>query len=236
LRAYKIDRAIIASAITGVSFCENNPEKTYAINVAGTLELARQLSAEGIKVYIFSSDYVFDGINGNYQEDSKKNPLNEYGRQKSLIEDTIRSVCNNNYCILRISKVFSIEKGSGTLLEEIAKKLLKNEKMLVATDQYFCPICINDLVIIVKKLVFSDAEGLINVCSPQSISRLTLVQEIARVFSTSLDCIQYISLDNINDNIKRPKDTSMICKILPNYYLHEFVKIDHWINKLKEEY
>jgi dTDP-4-dehydrorhamnose reductase len=228
--------AIIASAITGIAECERNPQKTHSINVTGTLELARQLSAKGVRVCVFSSDYVFDGIDGNYSEDSKKNPLNEYGRQKATIEDKIKEGCNQNFCVMRLSKVFKIQKGGKTLLDEIAGKLMKGDKLRIARDQVFCPICIDDLIEIVRFLVLSNAEGLINVCSPEPITRLSIVKKIANAFSLGLENVQEISLDDIDDTIKRPKNTTMTCDRQSEYYLHRFNSMDDWICKLKKEY
>src|SRR3990167_3100968 len=94
--------ALIAAAVTSIARCEKEKEATYQCNVTGTLELIRQLHQKNIVPIAFSSDYVFDGIAGDYTEDSPIHPLNEYGRQKAQLEKGIREICGGNYLLIRL--------------------------------------------------------------------------------------------------------------------------------------
>lgn len=217
LRLKGVTHAIIASAVTGIGACEKNPEDTRRINVDGVVGLAGQLSQEGIKVTVFSSDYVFDGVDGDYDEYSTVNPLNEYGRQKAEVEARLPKVCSGNYLILRLSKVFDLEKGSGTLLDEMSSKLTQGFHLRAARDQIFCPTYIGDIVNIVRTLVMSESNGLINVCSPEKVSRLNLVQILAEVLDADSNLIEEISISDLGENFNRPKNTSMVSNRLDNY-------------------
>src|SRR3990167_1636167 len=91
------EQALILSSISKIATCEKKNKETYNINVAATLNLARQLSDMDIKPIFFSSDVVFDGKKGNYSEIDIKNPLNAYGKQKSEVEDKIADYTGGNY-------------------------------------------------------------------------------------------------------------------------------------------
>jgi dTDP-4-dehydrorhamnose reductase len=225
LKEQGITSAIIAAAITRIGICEKNPKTTRSINVDGTLELARQLHNEGIKVVIFSSDYVFDGITGHYDDFSPVNPLNEYGRQKTEVEMRLPVVCRQNCLIVRLSKVYSIVKGSGTLLDEMASKLVHGDVVRAARDQIFCPTDIDDVVQVMMLLLTSDVVGIINVCSPEAVSRANLAAMIADALRIDIGRIQDIYLRDLGEPFERPKDTSMISVRLSQCMQYDFKQL-----------
>ena len=79
LKQHGVTHAVIAAAVSRIAACERDPNLTRKVNVEGTVELAKQLCRNGIKVVALSSDYVFDGTTGNYEEGSPVQPVNEYG-------------------------------------------------------------------------------------------------------------------------------------------------------------
>src|SRR5262249_35706274 len=93
LREAGYEYAVIAAAVTGLARCEQDPAYTRARNVDGTLELARQLSGEGVVPVFFSTDLVFDGRVGHYADEAPANPLNEYGAQKAEGEQRLPELC-----------------------------------------------------------------------------------------------------------------------------------------------
>ena len=202
-------KALIFAAIPKISKCETEKELTWKVNVEGTLELIRELVAEGIKPIFFSSDYVFDGNTGNYSDNAPTNPITEYGRQKAEVEAKIGEISKGNYLVVRLSKVFSIEKGDNSLLDEMACILASGSILRAAFDQIFCPTLISDLVNAVIKLQVCKTTGIVNVCSPEAWSRYDLALEIAKAMEVNLDMICPNSLDEICPEPKRPKNTSM---------------------------
>jgi dTDP-4-dehydrorhamnose reductase len=203
--------AVITSGITRISRCEQKPHATRAVNVEGTLELARQLSEQGLKVTWFSSDYVFDGRSGGYNDSSPQNPLNAYGKQKAEVEKRLPAICGGNYLIVRLSKLFSLEKGDGSLLDNVARKLSCGEKVRVAYDQRFCPTLVDDVIRALLELQIKSVTGLINFCNPQAWSRLDLVRCIAATLKVNADLVDPVSLEDLNEDFERPKQTSMVC-------------------------
>lgn len=232
-----VTHAIIASAVTGIGTCERDPEQTHNINVKGTIELSRQLSQEGIKVITFSSDYVFDGGEGDYDEFSPVNPLNEYGRQKAEVEAQLSKIGKENYLILRLSKVFDLECGSGTLLDEMTARLSQGGQIFAAYDQIFCPTYIGDIVHIVISLIKSEAAGLINVCSPETISRVNIAKKIAETLNVNSNLVKEILLKDLGESFRRPRNTSLISKRLDNYIgKHRFRPLTDSINEICLKY
>lgn len=77
---------------------------------------------EGFHVIYFSSGNVFDGESGNYTEESQTNPINKYGSMKAQMEQYLLK-CEPEVCILRISKVVSMNRDSKTFLQSGRNKL-----------------------------------------------------------------------------------------------------------------
>ncbi|MCK5013483.1 MAG: sugar nucleotide-binding protein [Candidatus Omnitrophica bacterium] len=202
--------ALIFAGLSGISICEKERELARKINVEGVVNLIRKLVDRNIKPIYFSSDMVFDGISGLYDENFPPNPLNEYGRQKAEIEQKIKEICSGKeYLIVRLSKVFALNKGDGTLLDEMASALYSGKIIQTAYDQIFCPTLVLDVVNAVLKLQMKNVTGVVNVGSSEIWSRHDLALALADQMNISRDKIKKISLDDLKEPFIRPRNTSL---------------------------
>ena len=206
---------MIAAAVAKPALCEKDPAFTRAINVEGTLRIAEQLHAKGIVPIVFSTDYVFDGITGSYSETSPQGPLNEYGRQKTLLENKLPEVCKNDYLLIRLGKVYTLQKGDNSLLDEMAQLLSRKQIVKAAGDQIFNPIWIGDVVSSIHTLQQKDKRGCYHVCGSETYSRYDLAYALTKHLGLDPTLVQPISLDSLNESFVRPKNTSMSnCRLL----------------------
>lgn len=219
-------QAVIAAAMTGIAQCEREPKLASQINVDATLTIAGQLVDVGIRPVLFSSDYVFDGDSGGYDESAVPSPLNVYGETKAELERRVGSVCGEEYLLIRMSKVFGLSAGDGTLLNEMASQLATGYPLSAAVDQVFCPTLIDDIVRATLALQASDARGLFNVCSPESWTRHNLAYATARAVDADPRLVKPISLAELNEDCCRPKRTNLICKKLLAKGLSTFTRIE----------
>ncbi len=90
------------AAMTNVNEAEQNKLRAYEINVIGTRNIAKRCVEVNKKLFYVSTDYVFGGKIGNYDENSIPNPLNWYGVTKLCAEYEIRLNCKR-WCIIRTS-------------------------------------------------------------------------------------------------------------------------------------
>jgi dTDP-4-dehydrorhamnose reductase len=199
----------IASAIAKIGVCEQEPKISFAVNVTGTLQVAEQLLQKGLTPIFFSSDYVFDGKQGGYDELSLHNPLNEYGRQKALLEQEIPRLCKTNYLLFRLGKVFSLQKGDKSLLDEMAQRIVSKKPIRSAIDQIFNPVLIDDVVRSIHILQERKSRGSYVLCGSESFSRYDLSMRMIKLLNKEPSLIEKISLDDLCESFKRPKNTSM---------------------------
>ena len=202
--------ALILAGVTKMDVCERDKDQTRRINVEGTLDLVSRLVKEGIKPIYFSSDIIFDGRTGSYGEDALPQPLNEYARQKAEVEAGIKSICpRGHYLIVRVSKVFGLDKGDGSLLDAMAATLEEGRRLWAAYDQIFSPICMHDLVDIVSHLQGLDATGIFNVNPPETWSRYDLAVALAGALGLNPARVERIALGDLAEGFERPRNTTM---------------------------
>lgn len=212
LRAGEYKWAMIAAANTNLGRCEAEKGRPFRANVEGTMQIVRGLIKLGITPIILSSDYVFDGSKGGYWEASCKAPLNEYGKQKDQLEEMVAQVCGNEYLILRCSKIYGLNRGDNTLIDQIASPLSLGQPIKAAYDQVFAPIYEADVIQGVMALQAMGAKGVFHLCGPEIWSRLDLAKAIGKVLNAEEALIQPISLDDLPIAYKLPKHTYMNCE------------------------
>lgn len=228
--------AIITAAVTKVNHCEENKQFTRKVNVEGTISLVHQLNEIKVLPIFLSSDYVFSGAKeSGYTDFDPPCPNTEYGEQKAVVEKEIAST-GKPYIIIRLSKVFDLEKGSNTLLDEMANRLVRGEEVLAAYDQLFCPTWIDDVVNAILEIQRYRIRGLINVCSPEAWTRYDLALAVAKTLGCNLSLVKKISLDELPAGSKRPKKINMVCLRLRNEADVHFTLMSDCLEKLKQAY
>lgn len=81
-----VDLIVHAAAYTAVDKAETNRNACYAVNVNGT----RYVAALGVPIVYISTEYVFDGEQGNYAETAPVSPVNWYAKTKVWGEEQAR--------------------------------------------------------------------------------------------------------------------------------------------------
>jgi len=86
------DWIVLSAAYTDVDGCERNPELAFAINGRGVENVARAAQAIAARIFLVSTDYVFDGVSSRpYEIDDPIAPLNVYGASKAAGEAALRN-------------------------------------------------------------------------------------------------------------------------------------------------
>jgi dTDP-4-dehydrorhamnose reductase len=229
-------QALILAAMPNIAICENEKDRTRKVNVDGTLSLIRQLVKEKIRPIFASTDCIFDGIVGSYEDETPPNPIIEYGKQKSEVEKQIKEICDHNYLTIRLSKVFSLVKGDGSLLDEMASTLASGGIIQAAYNQVFCPTLVSDLISVVLKMQEKNFKETFNVCSPEKWSRYDLAMKLAGAMNRNADKVKRISLDDLGESFRRPKNTTLSVERLQEAIDFDFTPIDQSIMNVAQNW
>ncbi len=150
---------INAAAYNAVDKAEEKEEefmKAKKINGNGPKFLAEVAKNKGAVFVHYSSDYVFDGKKGEYQENDSTNPISRYGFSKELGEKNVRKV-GEKYYIIRTSKLFGkagkTKNAKKSFFEMMLNLARENNKLRVIDDEKSCFTYTKDLAKATKKLI-----------------------------------------------------------------------------------
>jgi len=188
---------VICSAITKFDECKENPDYSHKVNVEGIERIVTELDKRGIVSVFLSSGTVFDGINGGYKEEDKKNPISVYGKQKAEVEDFITSNIKE-YLIIRPGKVFGIKRKEGVLFSEWLWKYQNNEDIFCAYDEQLPPHYAGDVARSINILLEKEARGIYNTNPPEHYSRFDMAKNFFNYLGIKDAKIIRCSIDNFN--------------------------------------
>ena len=199
---------INTAAMTQVDDCENSKESCDLLNVTVVKwlsEISFKIRAHLIHI---STDFIFDGIKGNYSETDEANPLSYYGLSKLKSEEVLVN-SKINYTILRTILVYGkVYDMSRTNIVLWVKQMLENGKEItIVNDQFRTPTYVEDLALACKISMDKKATGIFNVASNTLLSVFEIAQEIAKAFGLDKKLIKPISTSTLNQTAPRPAKT-----------------------------
>lgn len=126
------------AAYTKVDQCESNPSLAQEVNVQGSANIAMACKQSNARLIAFSTDYVFDGESGPYNEFSRPTGgINVYGQSKWAAERTIRLDCPN-HVIARVSWLYG--PGGPSFVHTMLRLAKEGRPCIrVVNDQTGCP-------------------------------------------------------------------------------------------------
>lgn len=231
-----ITDAVIMAAVSRINACEEDPDGSYRINVTGIKNCVHHLWRRSIRPIFISTDYVFDGRQGNYEENDPTHPITEYGRQKRAAEELVLEISQGTGCVLRLSKIYSSQAGDGSLLDEMVACFAQGKVVRAAVDQRFCPLFRGDLIAMIQTLQVAEASGIFHVCGDESVSRFQLAQRVAARCGADPALVEPISLDDLRTGPVRPKNTSMRNHRLRTVFQEPLTSMDQIVDQLAAAY
>lgn len=200
-----------AAAFTDVDRAEVERETAYKVNATAVGYLAEAANIFGAKLVHISTDYVFNGQKGNYDESSLPDPISYYGKTK-LAGENLAKAQLDNLTIVRTQVLY----GFGVNIKMnfvlwVLDMLAKGERFSVVTDQIGNPTLADELAFAVLKAVRRNARGVYHVSGFEAMSRLEFAVKIAQVFGYDPSVISPTTSDKLSQKAKRPMNSSFIC-------------------------
>jgi dTDP-4-dehydrorhamnose reductase len=214
LTNFKPTHIINTAALTNVDKCEEDIDKCRMINVEGVENLLRYAQAQKCHLQQISTDFIFDGKQGDYSEDDAPNPLSEYGRSKLLAEEKILSSGHNDYSIVRTSVVYGEGENlskSNVVLWAIGE-LKKGNPLNIVNDQFRAPTFADDLATGCMRILESNKTGIYNLTGPEVLSMFDFVVKITEYLKISKELINPITTEKLNQKATRPKNSGLNLK------------------------
>ena len=178
LQKARPDWIVLAAAYTDVDGCESHPDRAFAVNRDGAVNVAQAAQRIGAKLLFLSSDYVFDGKKTSpYETGDARNPQSVYGRSKAEAEVQLQEVLPE-CCIARTSWLFGT--GGKCFPDTILKLAASRPALDVVSDQRGCPTYSVDLARAIIELCRKDASGIVHVTNAGNCSWFEFAREIVK--------------------------------------------------------
>ena len=188
------DVVLHCAALANLDACEQDPHLTWKINVELPAALARAAQRDGFRLVHLSTDAVFDGQAGNYDEDSLPNPLSTYARSKRAAEEQVLQTCPEAL-VARVNFYGWSLSGSRSLGEFFFYNLSAGKQVNGFTDVIFCPLEATILADLLLMLVERGCAGIFHVVSGECLSKYAFGCAVAGKFGLDRSLIKPISVD-----------------------------------------
>ena len=197
-----------AAAMTQADDCQLHQESCEAINVRATAQLL--LSAEAVSrhfIYI-STDFVFDGEKGEYQEDDDPNPLSWYGFTKVQAESIVET-SEIPFAIVRTCLVYG-NALSGTrtnIVSWVKDSLTAGKPIKVVSDQWRTPTHVEDLARGIWLIIEKGATGVYHIAGKDKLTPYDMAMQTAALCALDNTLIEKTNAANFSQPAKRPPKT-----------------------------
>ena len=208
---YRPDAVIHTAALTNVDKCHEQRELAFDLNVNAVQTLADICTEFGAQLIHLSTDFVFDGAAGPYDEEGVPNPLSYYGETKLKAEEVVQNA-KCKWAIVRTIIVYGIvrEKSRSNIVLWAKEALEKGEPINVVNDQWRMPTLAEDLAEGCLLIAEKEATGIYNISGDEMMSISELVAKVADFWQLDKTLIREISSASLNQAAKRPVKTGFI--------------------------
>lgn len=208
---FQPDAIIHTAALTNVDTCESEKELAHQLNVEAVKTLVSLCEEHNIQLVHLSTDFIFDGAHGPYDEVAAPNPLSYYGMTKLEAEDVVKSsTCR--WAIIRTIIVYGIvsDLSRSNIVLWAKGALEKGDPINVVNDQWRMPTLAEDLADCCLLAVEKDARGVYNASGKDMMSISELVVRVADFWRLDKTLINEVSSSTLNQTARRPVRTGFI--------------------------
>jgi dTDP-4-dehydrorhamnose reductase len=205
---FKPDAIIHTAAMTNVDTCEEEQAMATALNVGAVQTLITLAERFNIQLIHLSTDFIFDGEAGPYDEKARPNPLSFYGNTKLQAELLVQK-STAHWVILRTILVYGIvsDMSRSNIVLWAKHALEKGLPLNIVNDQWRMPTLAEDLAEICLLAVQKSAQGIYNASGKDMMSIAELVAKVADYWHLDKNLIVEVSGATLNQKAKRPAKT-----------------------------
>jgi dTDP-4-dehydrorhamnose reductase len=183
-KAVMPDAVIHTAALARVADCHKDPERALRINVDATRHLASLASLCGARFVHVSTDLVFDGTRGGYQEGDSPSPLSVYGRTKLAAEDAVLNVAGG--VVARVSLLYGPSRsGQPSFFDEQIIALRTGRAVTLFEDEWRTPLDLGTCARVLLLLAEGKVAGTVHVGGRERMSRVEMGRRLAAFLGVS---------------------------------------------------
>ena len=185
------------------------------------------------KMVFISSDGVFNGKNGPFDETHKTNPLNYYGETKVESEKIVSEI--NDYLIIRTAWVNDVGPNSRSFVMQVINSLQNGNVFNAPIDQFGHPTYSTNLAEIIIELIKNNYNGIFHVTGSTYIDRFNFAKKIAKAFDLNPEMIHETTTD-LNQSHTRPMKVQMKLDKLKSSISTKILSLDEQLDSMRNNY
>jgi len=220
------DVVIHGAAMTDVDKCEVQKDNCWAQNVHAVEYIIEACQAINAFLVHVSTDFIFDGSAGPYDETAEGNPISFYGWSKLAGEFAVRH-SKLRWAIARTVLVYGIahDMSRSNIILWVKKSLEDGKTIKVVTDQWRSPTLAEDLAMGCYLIADQEAEGIFNISGKEVLTPYEMAIKTADYFGLDKSLITQADASTFTQIARRPPRTGFIldkaCTVL-GYDPHSF--------------
>ena len=220
------DAVIHTAAMTNVDACETDKKEAWLQNVTNVEAIARACETFDVFLTHLSTDFIFDGVSGPYDEESLPEPLSEYGRTKLAAEESIKA-SSIKWSIARTVLVYGQvhDQSRSNIVLWVKNSLEAGKSINVITDQWRMPTLAEDLAMGCWLMTKQKAQGIFNISGADLLNPYEIAIQTAETFGLDSKLITAVDGSTFTQPAARPPRTELIldkAKTVIGYEPHSF--------------
>ncbi|GAC1427005.1 MAG: SDR family oxidoreductase [Flavisolibacter sp.] len=206
-KKYNPSIVIHCGALSKPDDCELNKPFAYQVNVKGTIDLLSAAKRHACFFIFLSTDFVFDGQSGMYQEEDETSPVNYYGLTKVLAEEKVRNYAFN-WSIARTVLVYGKTLGGRpNLITSTAIALKRGDPLKIFNDQVRTPTYVEDLASGILSIIEKKARGIFHLSGEDILTPFQMAVSVARYLQLDESLIKPVKEGDFLQPAQRPLKT-----------------------------
>jgi len=213
LAAIQPEAIINAAALSEPGYCDREPMQSRAMNATLPGQLAELCEINQARLIHFSTDMVFDGQEGDYDEESLTNPKSTYGQHKLEGENRCLDACNRSVVIRLPLLMGNSPSGQRSLHEALFRRWNRNKSTPLFEDEIRQPVSATNVAQLVENILrdHDDLAGRFHWAGSECLNRLEMGQRIAAHFGIDENLLEATRAQDLPNFKDRPLKLTMNC-------------------------
>lgn len=201
--ATRPDWVLCPAALSHVDYCEEHPDEAFAANLHGPLAAAKAAARAGAGFVYYSSDYIFDGVDGPYAEDARPHPLGVYGQSKWEGEQAVLAALERAL-VVRTSVVYGPERQEKNSAYQLIRACRSGTGFRPAVDQRVSPSYNADVAAATVECCERELHGTWHLAGADVLDRMAYARLVCRVFELDASCLTPTTTAQLAQKAARP--------------------------------
>jgi len=209
-REFQPEVVVHTIALSDVDRCERDPDVADRVNVEGTAHVAQAAVEVGARLIYISTDQVYDGANGEYNEADTPRPLMVYGRTK-LEGERRAAASGSDVVILRLALMYGWGTPTrATFIDWMLARLHTGQEVPLFIDQYRTPLYVVQGAEVIGRLIETPGiRGVFNLGGGERLDRYAFGVKVCEVFDLPKRYLKPIEMAAVGSTTPRPPDCSL---------------------------